>query len=239
MNILALDTASTTCNLGIQVGRILHVRSVLNARQHSASILQAIEDLQIEAGITIYQLDRIVWNAGPGSFTGLRISASVCQALSYSLQIPVLPVSSLEALACSVLSGLPVSIEDVCIAVAIDARMGSFYWANFVFKQGNLVRLTEDRLVEAADLASLRQGCLNDGRKWILSGDGWALVENTVIADEYFYVPDVSAGLEAIMALARQAAESDWSTEAQQCVPRYLHQATHWKKRQLKASSKS
>ena len=226
MNILALDTSSTTCLVALEAAGVLHVRCEMNARQHSRHILQFIDDAQRRAGITLEALDKLVWSAGPGSFTGLRIGASICQALSYSLNIPVLSLSSLELLACSAVESFSSAQDGLCIAVAGDARMNGAYWGSFVWRNGLLARLEDDRLVAISELQTLRSQCMSNGQPWLFVGDAWALVGCAADAS--------SVDARALINLSKQKPASLWTSDAQACVPLYLHEATNWKKRERK-----
>jgi tRNA threonylcarbamoyladenosine biosynthesis protein TsaB len=237
MSLLALDTSAGTCLVSLEVGDLLCVRRESNLRQHSGSILRMIDELLSEADVDCHKIERLAWNAGPGSFTGLRISASICQALSYSLQIPVLALSSLELMAASVVYGLSYSCDDVCLAVAADARMGGIYWACFNWHLGDLVRLEADQLVNSSDLHLLLQQRLENGKKWMLIGDGWSLLPLANQMAGCTYIPTVSIEASAMIAVAKLASSSRWSADPLICVPQYLNEATHWKKHQRKRLS--
>jgi len=133
MRILALDTASGQCSAALLLGDELRSRAVLTAREHAALILPMVDALLAEAGMTLRQLDGIAFGRGPGSFTGLRIAASVTQGLAAGAGLPVLPVSDLRALA---EQARRTAIEPPAggafqILACMDARMGEVYWASF------------------------------------------------------------------------------------------------------------
>lgn len=132
MNILAIDTTGSECCAGIARQDGLHfLQTEPSAQSHSRCILSTIDALLRDAALSLSDLQLLVWNAGPGSFTGIRIAASVVQSLSYSLQIPFLSVSALEALAFASARTLDVSNQERRIKVAVDARMNGIYWASF------------------------------------------------------------------------------------------------------------
>ncbi len=83
-------------------------------------------ELMAEAEVTWSLLDAIAASIGPGAFTGVRISVSVAQGLAFGAGLPVVPVTTLEALALQVLA------RDSTRAIAcLDARMGEVYWGCF------------------------------------------------------------------------------------------------------------
>ena len=82
-------------------GDILHTERHAG-NQHSELVLSMVSDLLLESGISLQQLDSIAFGEGPGSFTGLRIACGVAQGLAFAMNIPVVGVSTLKALATQV-----------------------------------------------------------------------------------------------------------------------------------------
>lgn len=131
MNILAIETGSTICQVGLQFKGERAYRQ-LSIRSHSQVILSLIDELLAESSIAKQDIDAIAVNHGPGSFTGIRVGVSAAQGLAYALDVPVYGVSSLEILA---LSGyLDNSLDNPsdssqCLFTTIDARMSQIYCA--------------------------------------------------------------------------------------------------------------
>jgi tRNA threonylcarbamoyladenosine biosynthesis protein TsaB len=98
MKLLALDTATEACSVAVAVDGEYHEHFELG-RRHSEGILVMVEAVLADAGLALTQLDAIAFGRGPGLFTGLRIGAGVTQGLAFAAGLPVVPVSSLAALA--------------------------------------------------------------------------------------------------------------------------------------------
>jgi tRNA threonylcarbamoyladenosine biosynthesis protein TsaB len=97
--LLSIETASSLCSLAIHVeGRWLEDTERVE-RQHNQVVLKNLDRLTERAGIARNGFDVVAFGAGPGSFTGVRIAASVCQAVAFASGAQVLPVSSSRALA--------------------------------------------------------------------------------------------------------------------------------------------
>jgi len=140
MKLLALDTSTEACTVAIAVdGRAMERFSV--GGNHSEQILPMVQELLAEAGASLKELDAVVFGRGPGSFTGLRIAAGVTQGLAFGADRPVVPVSSLAALAQG-------QNADRVLA-AFDARMQQVYWGAYVRGPGGLVELTGEESVLA------------------------------------------------------------------------------------------
>jgi tRNA threonylcarbamoyladenosine biosynthesis protein TsaB len=123
LNLLALDTSADWCTAALLRDSMVTVRETHAVQRHSELILPMIGALLDEHGVRVQDLDAIAFGAGPGSFTGLRIACGVAQGLAFAADLPVVPVSTLEAMAEACAAPRVVS--------ALDARMDEIYVAAF------------------------------------------------------------------------------------------------------------
>ncbi|MBQ5766011.1 MAG: tRNA (adenosine(37)-N6)-threonylcarbamoyltransferase complex dimerization subunit type 1 TsaB [Burkholderiaceae bacterium] len=123
LTLLALDTATEYCSVSLLVKGQRFVRSEKVGNGHSQLILPWIDEVLKEAGIALRDVDGILFGAGPGAFTGLRIACGVAQGLAYGADKKLLPVCNLEALAHHAFE------KSQRVAVMNDARMGECYAA--------------------------------------------------------------------------------------------------------------
>lgn len=130
MKILALDTATEGCSAALWIDGSVIQREVEVERGHAALILAMIDELLREAAAQLAGLDAIAFGRGPGSFTGVRLAASVTQGLAFGADVPVVPISDLRAVAqrAAALNPDPAVRH---ILVCNDARMHEVYWACF------------------------------------------------------------------------------------------------------------
>src|SRR6185437_16991281 len=99
MNLLAIETATECCSVALVAGARLYERSELAPRRHAELLLPMCDEVHAEAGIARRDLDALAVGRGPGAFTGVRLAVSAAQGIALALGIPVVPVSSLAALA--------------------------------------------------------------------------------------------------------------------------------------------
>jgi tRNA threonylcarbamoyladenosine biosynthesis protein TsaB len=139
VKILALDTATENCSAALWIDGALLQREVEVERGHAALILTMIDELLSEAELQLAGLNAIAFGRGPGSFTGVRLAASVTQGLAFGAGLPVVPVSDLLAVAQRALGRKPdVDAAMRHILVCNDARMHEVYWGCFQQSPGGL-----------------------------------------------------------------------------------------------------
>lgn len=122
MNILALETATEAFSVAVLSGDRLHDHHEVAPRRHAELLLPTVERLLAEADLTLSDLDAIAFGRGPGAFTGVRIAVSAAQGLAFGAGLPVVPVSTLSALAQGALDA-----GHSRVFAAIDARMEEIY----------------------------------------------------------------------------------------------------------------
>ena len=163
MNILALDTCSECCSAALFFDGRLYEVSELTKRGHSELILGMMDELFEQANTTINSVDVVAFGRGPGSFTGVRVGVSVAQGIAFARDIPVIPISSLAAIAQQGIN--LVDIER--FAVAIDARMGEIYCAHYKRVEKVAVLLGEERVCSPDSFLPM------DEKKSVGMGTGW------------------------------------------------------------------
>ena len=148
--ILALETSTSACSVALKVGENTAEQLYKEGNNlHSKCLLGMVDELIHKNGVSLKDVDLLVSGVGPGAFTGLRIGVGVAQGLAYSHSIPVLGVTSLQALAQSQSTNMQPNEH---VVVGLDARMSEIYWTIFC-KQKNhsLTEIFESHYLEAPE----------------------------------------------------------------------------------------
>jgi tRNA threonylcarbamoyladenosine biosynthesis protein TsaB len=166
MKILALDTSTEACSAALLIDSQISQRYQVAPREHGTLILPMIEQLLGEAGVSLAQLDAVAFGRGPGAFVGVRIATGVAQGIAFAVDLPVVPVSSLAALAQSV---VPANVYS-----AIDARMEEVYWAAYRKNSNGIVELLgEETVCPPHDVAAKLTAVSGQDQSWYGVGSGW------------------------------------------------------------------
>jgi tRNA threonylcarbamoyladenosine biosynthesis protein TsaB len=164
VKLLAMETASDACSVALLVDDGCLERHVIAPRQHAELVLSMVRELLGEAGLTLTGLDALAFGRGPGSFTGLRVAAGVTQGLAYGANLPVVPVSSLQALA----QGALRESASTRVLAAFDARLGEVYWGAYQDDGSGMMT------VHTEDLAATPEAVpVPEQSGWLGAGEGW------------------------------------------------------------------
>jgi tRNA threonylcarbamoyladenosine biosynthesis protein TsaB len=212
---LAIETSTPLGSVAVGNGDAVLAEAVLGVQsRHSEALLPAIDFVLRNAHVAQQDLTGIVVGGGPGSFTGLRISAATAKALAHALQVPLFAYSGLAALA----AGTGITDRNVC--GLFDARRGEVYAGCYRFPDYERM----ETVLEPAPRHIDDVLALLDARSTLFVGDG-ALrnadalrAAGALLAPAHLAVPRASALL-WLSALVPQAGRID---EASAWEPLYL-----------------
>jgi tRNA threonylcarbamoyladenosine biosynthesis protein TsaB len=227
MNLLALDTSTEACSAALSLAGQISVREVEAPRGHAELLLPMVDELLGEAGIALAALDAIAFARGPGSFTGVRLAASVVQGLAFGARLPVVPVSTLAAVALRALeTARHEGLDPHEIWVCNDARMGEVYHA--VFAVGDLAQTAAKAAsivesVSAPTIVAERWGSRPGRGLAIGAGHGFrAYPELAVLPGLAKVYPDLLPRAREVLALAIPAVEAGLGVDPTQALPIYV-----------------
>ena len=233
MSILAIDTATQVSSVAVASREKLSAELTVQASlMHSETLMPHVEQVLRMAGCRKEELEGIAVSIGPGSFTGLRIGLAAAKAMGYALSVPVVGVSTLEALACHY------PVPNVCVVCMLDAQKGNAYVGQYHWENGVLV---EAAPVVVQSLSEAIQSCAMAGEPVVLLGDVMqkkrdrlTLPANVAIAPAHLVMP--RAACVAMRGLSRLAAgESDPIMTLEPCYIRRSEAEVLWEKRYAEA----
>ena len=214
MKLLALETANEQCSVSIvDETQELFFQLDARAKAQTQTILPMIEQAFTQLDLSVSELTAIAFSRGPGSFSGVRINAAVTQALAWANDLPVVAVSTLQALAQTAyrVAGL------TAVTAVLDARMKEVYIASFELdSQGIMQAVDEEQLLNYDDASQ--------AVKFELVGSGSALIQ-----PEQIQYKDLSATAQDIATIARLNVQQQKWVSAEQALPVYLRDNA-WKK---------
>jgi len=172
MRLLAVDTTTSSGSVALlEDRRLVGEIAGESGTTHSARLLGAVDHLLRSEGLAIADIGAFAVAAGPGSFTGIRIGLSTVKALAFASGKPVVPVSSLRALALKLaLAGAPL------VCPVLDAKKGEVYAALFEMSAGRLIEAVPQGAYDPVDFFSR----LPAGRGIAFIGRGCALYRDRI-----------------------------------------------------------
>lgn len=217
--ILAIETSVE--RVGVAVGDhsgALASSMLASDRRHAESLTHMIEFVMRQAGLRMQEIDHIAVDVGPGLFTGMRVGMAAAQSLAWALDIPLVPVCSLDVLA------FGVGATDDPVAVALDARRGEVYWALYreTDTREEPRRLLEPAVVPPADcavaIADRGERTLCIGTGFVRHGEEFAAIPGAFFAPATSSMPRA----EDLLGLAVLRAARDMTVAADALEPMYL-----------------
>ncbi|GMG87610.1 tRNA (adenosine(37)-N6)-threonylcarbamoyltransferase complex dimerization subunit type 1 TsaB [Biformimicrobium ophioploci] len=236
MKILAIDSSSGACSVALLDGEAVTERFSAELRDHTRRILPMVDELLAGAGLKLSDLDAFAVGRGPGSFTGIRIAISCIQGLAFACSKPVVPVSSLAALARGA-RRRNLAPADAVVVPALDARMQEVYCAAYDGQE--LSAIAADGVMAPERAAELVSRLSAEGRPVVGVGPGWnypalsALGSDPLAgAAQVLSHVDVDIHAEDVARLAAELFQAGEHVQADALEPAYVRTEISWKKRE-------
>ena len=164
MKILSIDTSSNLCSVAVLEDTNLLIENTLNdTKNHSEKIMPTIVDTLRKINLTLEDIELIVSDKGPGSFTGIRIGTATVMAFVDSLNIPFIGISSLEALAYN-----ERNCKNKYICSLIDAKNDNAYFAIYSINEGNISLINQPKCENINTIVNI----VSNYNNLIFVGDG-------------------------------------------------------------------
>nr|WP_231039559.1 tRNA (adenosine(37)-N6)-threonylcarbamoyltransferase complex dimerization subunit type 1 TsaB [Proteus terrae] len=226
MRILAIDTATESCSVAVWNEGVVASRFEISPREHTQKILPMVKSALEEANITLQSLDALAFGRGPGSFTGVRIGVGVAQGIALGAELPMIGISSLATMAEGVFR--TTGIKQVL--VAIDARMGEIYCAQYQ-RNDEGVWIGEDTEAVMKPEQFIEALQLTTGT-WAMAGTGWQAYPDLKEALPFTVVEtEITLPVaQDMLPLAVTAWHEGKATKVEDAEPVYLRNEVTWKK---------
>ncbi|KAA5972691.1 tRNA (adenosine(37)-N6)-threonylcarbamoyltransferase complex dimerization subunit type 1 TsaB [Pantoea sp. M_9] len=224
--ILALDTATEACSAALLNQQQIDARFEIAPRDHTQRILPLVQSLLQAQQLDLTALDALAFGRGPGSFTGVRIGIGIAQGLALGANLPMIGVSSLATMA----QGAWRLTGATCVLVAIDARMGEVYWAEYQRDDAGHWHGADSEAVLKPEAAAARIAALSG--EWATAGTGWQAWPElmTTPGATLLATPVTLPAAEDMLPLALQAWQRGDTVAVEHAEPVYLRNEVAWKK---------
>lgn len=199
--ILGIDTSTTHVGVALGVGgEVVAGTSEPAERRHAEMLVPAIDALLREAGVRPADLDALAVGIGPGLFTGLRVGVTTAMVMGRALDVPVVPVPTLDLLA------RPHEGDGRTIAAVVDAKRREVFCATYSSGAGGLVRLSDDAV---GDGAAAHPDAFADRSRCELAGPHHAVPDPSTLVRHAFVDLAAGRGLDADAVRPRYLRKSD------------------------------
>ena len=219
MKLLAVETATEACSAALYIDGEITERFSLTANEHTKLILPMIDTLMSEAGLLPQQLDALAFGCGPGSFTGVRIATGVIQGIAFGADLPVVPISTLAAIAQDYFDSND-NMEQHTAFTAMDARMGEIFWGVYNRDQFGYAALIGKEVVTLAEDIAFPD------LTGIGLGSGWGVYEEILMlrlaGKVKDYEVDIRPRARAIARLGARGFELGFAVAVELAMPVYL-----------------
>lgn len=214
MNILSIDTTADLCSIALEAGGEQFVFHESRPREHAKILLSEVTNLFSTAKIQYSDLDLVVFGRGPGSFTGVRIAASVAQGIALAAGCSVFPVSTLQSVAYTAAKK-----GAKFVWVALDARMSEWYFARYQLNGNSLV----PELIDSEQVLPPAKIIESPDTQTVFAGNGWQtdyqrpdqLVDISVPEEPFAGLPHAMHSLELAKLLISEKGEQSVAPKKQ------------------------
>lgn len=229
ISLLAMDTSTEGCSVAVlkrqDQAATVTADFILSPREHTQRILPMVDTILGQSELTLSQVDGLVYGRGPGSFTGVRIGIGIAQGLAFGADIPMVGVSTLQAMAQQAHAQSGVNH----VLAAIDARMSEVYWGEYQLADNGIMTLVgEEQVAEPSAVIEQYQG---QAFVFEAVGTGWQAYPE--LAEAFAVTEPVKVNFPSAEFMLPAALEHFLNGEtapAEQATPVYLRDKVTWKK---------
>lgn len=219
MKILAIDASGIAASVAILEDDKIVAEYTINYKlTHSQTLMPMINEITQMVDLDLASIDAIAITSGPGSFTGLRISAGTAKGMAFGLDIPIVEIPTLDAIA----HNIPYTEYRLC--PIMDARREHVYTSTYKWEGNVLKRNTDYQVIPMKDvIEDIKEG----NKQTIFLGDGIDVYKETIIKEigeiSYFAPPSLRLQRAATVALmAMEKLKKGETVSHMEFAPTYL-----------------
>lgn len=183
MNILCIETSTNCCSAAICMdGVSVASRENLAGANHASELPVFVEQLLAEATAKSWKIDAVALSQGPGSYTGLRIGTSIAKGICYGMNIPLIPVDTLQILCAATMGDVP---TDVLLCPMLDARRMEVYtamYATSLEQRSEVVAMVIDEQSFADELCT---------KPIYFFGNGAEKCQSVITSPNAYFIPNI------------------------------------------------
>jgi len=226
VNYLAIDASTEACSVALQFSGKTISRYDLCPQSHSLQLLPMVDQVLSEAGCKLKDLDGLIFGRGPGSFTGVRIGIGVAQGLAFSADLPVVGVSSLQAMA----QIAYIEQKQTKVIAAIDARMSEVYTGYYELNDSNIMTEKMAEAVLSPLLLSAHYSAVVTQAYGV--GTGWDAYDEalTSLKTNKGSPQILFPSAQAMLIIGQEEFKQGLSVSAEDAQPVYVRDTVSWKK---------
>ena len=212
--LLAFEAATAACSVALWLNGEVTQRLEIAPQRHSDIILSLVDKLLSDTQVHLKNLDAIAFGSGPGSFMGVRIATGVAQGIAYGIDLPIIPVSTLQALAQAAYQ----QINSKQVIAGWDARMNSIYWGVYQADARRIMQgITGDHVDYPKDI-QFSKG------KMIGVGNAWSIYRSSLPSDFQFIKEDIYPDATSVALIAQQKFKQGDVLPPEKAEPTYIRE---------------
>lgn len=232
MKLLAIEASSLVCSTAILCDDVIIAEYTINNKvTHSQTLLPLIDDICKKTETDVKDFDAIAVSGGPGSFTGLRIGSATAKGLALALNIPIIHVPTLDAMAYNFYG------YNQIICPIMDARRGQVYTGIYTFENDRMVTILESSAMSIEDVIERLKEI---GRPTIFVGDGIPvfreMIDNTYEVSHEFAVAGMNRQrASSVAVLGAELLAEGKTVSGEEHLPEYLRMSQAERERMEKS----
>lgn len=215
--IINIETSTEVCSVSLcKDNKVVALKENKEGLNHAKMLTLFVDELLKENNLDIKNIDAIGVSKGPGSYTGLRIGVSTAKGLCYGAQIPLIGISTLQAMSVDAINKSENTAADTWFCPMIDARRMEVFCA--FYDRNNDIQ--KDIAAEIIDEKSFKE--ILDSRKVVFFGNGAAKCKESITHENAIFIDNIQASATNMASLSNESFTNKQFEDVAYFEPFYL-----------------